>query len=100
MTGTESSLLREILQVLHEMMEILILTNQDKLAEVKKRLLPKASVKERIYELCNGSRGTSFIARTIRKSEAYVRANLSDLRKEGLVRAIDKNGEQVHEKVF
>jgi hypothetical protein len=99
--GSESErLLKEILNTLNELRAIFTLANQDKLEETKKRLLPKGSVKERVYELCDGMRTTSDIAQALKKDTNYVNSYLSILRREGMIRTVEKEGKQVHEQVF
>jgi DNA-binding transcriptional ArsR family regulator len=92
--------LQRIERALADIRAILVLTNHDTLEKIKKELLPQGSVKERIYELCDGSNTTKMIAQELGKDEAYVRANLSVLRREGLVRTVEKDRNQVHEQVF
>jgi len=98
--SNDDKILQKIQQTLGEIKAILVLANQDKLEEAKKLLLPEGSMKEKIYELCDGSNTTKTIAQAIERDEAYVRANLSVLRREGLVRTVEKDGNQVHEQLF
>lgn len=95
---------KDILQKLHRSLEeikaILTLTNQDKLAEVKKALLKEGSVKLQVYNLCDGTKTTKDIVETLQKSAEYVSSYLSILRREGLVRTIEKEGKQIHEQIF
>lgn len=101
MTDKESDrVLKEIRTILDEMKSIFILANQNKLEEMKNSLLPKDSIKEKIYELCDGTRTTSDIAQAIGKDNNYVRSYLSILRREGLIRTVEKEGKQVHEQIF
>jgi len=97
---SEKELLKKIQKSLEEIKAILTLTNQDKLAEVKKTLLKEGSVKLQVYNLCDGTRTTQDLAQAIQKSTDYVNSYLSILRREGLVRTVEKDGRQVHEQIF
>lgn len=97
---SEKELLKKIQRSLEEIKAILTLTNQDKLAEVKKTLLKEGSVKLQVYNLCDGTRTTQDLAQAIQKSTDYVNSYLSILRREGLVRTVEKDGRQVHEQIF
>lgn len=96
----EKELLGKIQKTLEEIKAILTLTNQDKLSDVKKTLLKEGSVKLQVYTLCDGTKTTQEIAQAIQKSVEYVNSYLSILRREGLIRTIEKEGKQVHEQVF
>ncbi|RLG50240.1 MAG: hypothetical protein DRO00_08985 [Thermoproteota archaeon] len=102
MTSKTSSerLLKTIQSTLEEIRSIFILANQDKLKEAKKRLLRKGSVKEQVYSLCDGTKTTTDIAQAIQKDSAYVRSYLSILRREGLIRTVEREGKTVHEQVI
>jgi Mn-dependent DtxR family transcriptional regulator len=45
-------------------------------------------------------RTTSDIAQALKKDTNYVNSYLSILRREGLIRTVEKEGKQVHEQVF
>ena len=87
-------------RTLEEIRAILTLANQDKLAEAKKTLLKEGSVKLRIYDLCDGTKTTKDIATAIQKDLGYVNSYLSILRREGLIRTVEREGKQVHEQIF
>jgi len=97
---SEKELLRKIQRSLEEIKAILTLTNQDKLAEVKKSLLKEGTVKLQVYSLCDGTRTTQDLAQALQKSTDYVNSYLSILRREGLIRTIEKDVKQVHEQIF
>lgn len=100
MTETTDDLLRHIKRSLDEIKAILTLTNQDKLAEVKKSLLKEGTVKLAVYNLCDGTKTTQDLAQALQKSRDYVNSYLSILRREGLIRTVEKEGKQVHEQIF
>ena len=100
MPETTDDLLRNIQKSLDEIKAILTLVNQEKLEQTKKLLLKEGSVKLQIYNLCNGTRTAKDIAKTIQKDSAYVHSYLSILRREGLIRTVEKEGKQVHEQIF
>lgn len=85
---------------LEELKSIIILLNQDALEEKRKELLQEGSVKKQIYDLCDGTKSISDIASIIGKDNSYVRSYLSRLRREGLIRKIEKDGEIYHEQIF
>jgi len=89
-----------ILKTLEEIRGIIILANQDKLEQMKRKLLPKGSVKERIYNLCDGTKTAKEIGEIIGKDAGYVRSYLSTLRREGLIRTVKRDGKIVHEQII
>lgn len=97
---TERDLLKRIQRTLEEIKAILILTSQDKLAEAKKALLKEGSVKLQVYNLCDGTKTTQDIAKALQKSTEYVNSYVSILRREGLIRTVEKDGRLVHEQIF
>lgn len=100
MSSSLENELKELRTVLQDIRSVLILANQDKLKEAKEKLLPHGAVKTKIYELCDGSRTTKQIAEEIGKDEGYVRANLSTLRRDGLIRTVEEKSGQFHEQIF
>lgn len=100
MTGSSEDILKDILSTLDEIRSVLILANKDGLKRGKEELLPKGSVKEKIYDLCDGSKSTSDMAKAIGKNNPYVRSYLSILRKEELIRSVERDGILVHEQIF
>lgn len=85
---------------LEELKSIIILLNQTALQEKKKELLPAGSIKEKVYDLCDGSKTISEIATIMDKGNSYVGSYLSRLRREGLIRKIEKDGEIYHDQIF
>jgi len=65
---SEKKLLIKIQRKLEEIRAILTLTNQDKLADVKKTLLKEGSVKLQVYNLCDGTKTTQDLAQALQKS--------------------------------
>lgn len=97
---SEKDILLKMQKSLDEIRAILTIANQDKLDEIKKRLLKEGSIKMQVYNLCDGTKTTEEIAQTLQKSNDYVNSYLSILRREGLVRSYEKGGKQVHEQMF
>jgi hypothetical protein len=97
---SEKELLKKMQRTLEEIKAVLTLANQDKLAEVKKSLLKEGSVKLQVYNLCDGTKTTQDVAQALQKSTDYVNSYLSILRREGLIRTVEKDGKQVHEQIF
>lgn len=100
MTETTSDLLRNIQRSLDEIRAILTLVNREKLEQAKGSLLKEGSVKLQIFNLCDGIRTTKDIVKTIQKDSSYVHSYLSILRREGLIRTVEKEGNVVHEQIF
>jgi len=98
--SSSEEILKDIKSTLEEIKAILVLLNQDRLEEMKKRLLPEGSVKKQIYDLCDGTKTTTEMAQIIGKTESYVRSYLSILRRQGLVRSVKKDGKLLHEQIF
>jgi DNA-binding transcriptional ArsR family regulator len=96
----DGTVLNDIRRIVEEIRALLVLTKRNDLDKIKEKLLPTGSMKAKIYELCNGSNTTSMIAQAIGKDDGYVRANLSVLRRDGLVRTVEKSGDSFHEQVF
>jgi len=97
---TEKEILDSIRRTLEEIKAVLVLAYQEKLSEIKKNLLKEGSIKLQIYGLCDGTKTTQEIAQNIQKTTDYVNSYLSILRREGLIRAVEKEGRQVHEQIF
>ena len=85
---------------LEELKSIIVILNQEELEKKKNKLLPKNSIKKQIYDLCDGSKTNSELAELIGKSNEYVGSYLSRLRREGLIRRIEKDGDIYHEQIF
>lgn len=97
---SEKELLKEVQRTLEEFKSIFVLANREKLAVAKKTLLKEGTIKLQIYNLCDGTKTTQEIAQGIQKSVEYVNSYLSILRRDGLVRTIEKENKQVHEQIF
>jgi hypothetical protein len=92
--------LDEIKSLLEDIKGLLLITNQDKLDEAKKKLLKPGSVESQVYELCDGTNTTQDITGKIQKSSEYAGAVVSTLRRKGLVRTIERDGRKVHIQLF
>lgn len=97
---TQEELLVEIQATLDELKALFVLANQDKLEKEKERLLPEGSVKKAIYDLCDATRGTAEIAQEIERYPTYPGSYLTRMRREGLIRTVEKDGKIVHEQIF
>lgn len=97
---SERKILDSMRRTLEEIKAILVLTNQEKLEETKKKLLKEGSVKQQIYNLCDGTRTTKEIADAIKNDSSYVSSYLTTLKREGFIRTIEKDGRQIHEQIF
>jgi hypothetical protein len=92
--------LDEIKTLLEDIKGLLLLSNQDKLEAMKKSLLKPGSIENQVYELCDGVNTTQVIAGKIQKSQEYTGAVISTLRRKGLVKTVDRDGNKVHEQRF
>jgi len=90
----------EIKMLLEDIKALLLMVNQDKLEEAKKKLLKEGTVEKQVYELCDGVNTTQDIANKIQKSVEYTGAVISVLRRKGLVRTVERGGRKVHEQRF
>lgn len=97
---SEKELLNDILRALEEQKSLFLLANQENLSKIKQGLLKEGTVKVQIYDLCDGTKSTQEISDLIKKPPEFVRSNISRLRREGLIRTIEKDGKQVHEQIF
>ncbi len=97
---SDKQLLTKILRVLEEEKALFLLVNQAKLSQVKQDLLKEGTVKLQIYDLCDGTKSTQEIGDIVKKPPEFVRSNISRLRREGLIRTVEKDGKQVYEQIF
>jgi hypothetical protein len=96
----QTQLMKRMQRTLDDIKSILVLSNQDKLIEPKKEPLKEGSIKEKVYELCDGTRTVQDIAAAIQKSTDYVSSYSTILRREGLIRTAERDGKQVQEQIF
>lgn len=92
--------LTNIQELLEDIKGLLLLSNQDKIEEVKSKLLKSGSAEESIYKLCNGTNTTSDIMTSIQKDQKYTNTVLGILRRKGLIKTIEKNENKIHEQRF
>jgi hypothetical protein len=85
---------KEIKTLLEDIKALLLITSQEKLEEMKKKLVKEGSIEWQVYELCDGVNTTQDIADKIQKSLEYTRAVISTLRRKGLVRTIEREGQK------
>lgn len=90
----------EMKSLLEDIKALLLITNQDKLEETKRKILKEGSIESHVYELCDGENTTPDIANEIQKSPAYTRAVLSSLRRKGLVKTVERDDKKVHEQRY
>ena len=89
----------EIRNIVDDIRALLLLINSDRIEEAKKGLLKPGSEQEKIYNLCEG-KTTQEIMELSQKTEGYVNAVVSQLRKKGLVRSSERDGKKVHDQRF
>ena len=91
--------LSNIQDLLEDIKGLLLLSNQEKIEEVKSKLLKPGSIEESIYKLCDGI-NTTDIMTSIQKDQKYTNTMLGILRRKGLIKTIEKNGIKIHEQLF
>lgn len=92
--------LKDMKSLLEDIKALLLIVNQDKLEEIKRKLLKGDSVESQVYNLCDGANTTQDIANTIQKPLNYTRAVVSTLRRKGLIRTKERDDNDVHEQRF
>jgi hypothetical protein len=97
---SEKIILTEIQNSIEELKSLFILANYDQLATVKRTLLKEGTVKTQIYNLCDEPKTTQEISQAIQKTGDYVNSYISILRRDGLLKTIEKDGKQVHAQIF
>jgi hypothetical protein len=97
---TERDILKKIQTLLEDQMGLLLILNQDKLQEMKKKLLKPGSIESQVYDLCDGTNSYQEIATKIQKTPDYARAVVGNLRQKGLVKTVDRAGNKVYEQIF
>lgn len=97
---TTDEILNDVLRTLDEIRSVLILASKDSLKKGREELLPKDSMKRKVHDLCDGTRTTSDVAKAIGKGNTYVKSYLNILRRDGLIRSLEKGGKLTHEKMF
>jgi DNA-binding MarR family transcriptional regulator len=97
---TERDLLKKILDVLEDTKGLLLVLNQDKLDEMKKKLLRAGSLEAQVYEMCDGTNTLQAIAAKIQKTPENAGAVISNLRRKGLVKTVESSGNKVYDQIF
>lgn len=92
--------LDEIQGVLDDIRAILLMINQDKIDDAKKKLLKAGSMEHTIYNLCKDGITNEDIASQLKKDEKYVRAVISNLKQKGLIKTIVRDEKKVHQQRF
>lgn len=90
----------QLRDILDDIRAILLLTNQDKIDETKKKLLRSGSVEEIVYKMCEDGITNEEIATRLQKDAKNVRAVVSNLKQKGLIKTVEREGKKVHEQRF
>lgn len=99
MSSSIEKMLQDIKNSLDEIKSLIKLMHQDKLQELKKKLLKEGTIKLQIYELCDGTRTLKDIAEKVQKSPDYVSSYLTILKREGLIKTVERDGKQFYEQI-
>ena len=92
--------MESIKRLIEDIKGLYILANQDKLDEIKKKLLKPGSVESQVYELCDGINTVRDIVTKLQKSQENIGAVISSLRRKGLIRTFERNGVKISEQVY
>jgi len=92
--------LDDIKSLLEDIKGLLLVANQDKLDDMKQKLLKPGSIENQVYELCDGTNTAQDIATKIQKSTDYTNAVISNLRRKGLVRTLEIEGKRITVQIF
>ena len=92
--------LENVQSILEEIRSLIVLINQDKLTQIKEELLKAGTVKEKVYNMCDEAMTAKDMAEALSKEEGYVHSYLSILRREGFIRNVERDGQQVYRQVF
>ena len=96
----QDNTLDDIRYLLEDIRNLLLAINRDKLDNLKKGLLKPGSVESQVYEFCDGTNTAQDIATKVQKSPENISAVISNLRRKGLIRSMDRNGKRVIVQVF
>ena len=83
---------------LQEIAEILKLGHKASIEAVRRQALAGSSVRQRVYELCDGAKSVSEIAEAVGRTIQQVSNNIAILQSAGLVREIRKGKEKYYVK--
>ncbi|MFY9300032.1 MAG: hypothetical protein WAO91_02420 [Candidatus Nitrosotenuis sp.] len=90
----------QLRDILDDIRAMLLLTNQDKIDEAKKKLLKSGSVEETVYKMCEVGVTNEEIASQLQKDAKYARAVVSNLKQKGLIKTVERDGKKIHEHRF
>lgn len=86
-------LLHNIDDRLKEILEIMKLSNSETLKTVKEKALSGSPLRQKIYELADGDKTVSDIAKELNKSLQQISNNIAILQKAGLIKEV-RNGKE------
>lgn len=95
----------EILLILHniedrlkEIADVLKVTNREAIEAAQRQVLSGSALRKRIYDLCDGNRSVSEIAKTMGKAIQQVSNNITILQNAGLVKEVRRGKEKCYVK--
>jgi hypothetical protein len=97
---TEKGILKNIQTLLEDQKSLFLILNQDKLDEIKKKLVKPGTIESQVYDLCDGANTSQVIAGKIQKPPDYTSAVIGNLRRKGLVKTVESAGTKVYEQTF
>ena len=97
---TEMDTLKKIQALLEDQKSLFLILNQDKLGEIKKKLLKPGTIESQVYDLCDGVNTAQMIGGKIQKPPDYTSAVIGNLRRKGLVKTVESAGNKVYEQTF
>ncbi len=84
---------------LQEISNLLKLSNKDKIESQQQKVLAGSPLRKQIYDLCEGDRSVSDIAKQLEKSVQQISNNIAILQNVGLIKEIRKGKEKYYSKV-
>ena len=83
---------------LQEIAEILRISHKDGIEATQKKVLMGSPIRKKIYDLCDGSKSVSQIAKAVGKSIQQTSNNIALLQSAGLIRDFRKGKEKCYSK--
>lgn len=88
------------LEKLDEIVNLLIMSQNASLEQIKIDLLGKSELRRAIYRLCDGRHAVSNIAQELGKSISLISQNIAKLQKAGLITEERRGKEKFYDKVL
>jgi len=100
MTDEELKEIRSLRETLQEFLRLYKLVNTKPIKEAKSKILASSETRKKIYELCDGSKGVSEIARELNIKQPTATHHLSELADAGLIASEVRGGKKYFIKII